>query len=92
MQLPPSPEVAAQHRARGRRHVVPPVRASCPGEAAQEAGQGLPQEARHCCVTGGTGGSGEIRDDCHTSSPVFNGFRVEGLFTFTFSRNDHICS
>ena len=85
--------MAAQHRARGRRHAVPPVRAPRPGEAAQEAGQGLHQEARHCCVTGGTGRPGKIRDDCHTCVLYLMGFvlRVFSQFTFTFSRNDHIC-
>ena len=59
LQLRPSAEVAAQHRARRRRHVVPPVRAPRPGEAAQEVGEGLHQEACHLCVTGGAGGPGK---------------------------------
>ena len=59
LQLRPSPEVAAQHRARRRRHAVPPLRAPRPGQAAQEVGEGLHTEARHLCVTGGAVGPGE---------------------------------
>ena len=59
LQLRPSAEVAAQHRARRRRHVVSPVRAPRPGEAAQEVGEGLHQEARHICVPSSAGGPGE---------------------------------
>ena len=41
LQLRPSAEVAAQHRARRSRHAVSPVRAPRPGQAAQTAGQEL---------------------------------------------------
>ena len=61
LQLRPSAEVAAQHRARGGHHALPPVRAPRHGQAAQEAGERLHQEARHLGISGCAGGPGEWR-------------------------------
>ena len=71
--------MAAQHRARGGHHAVPPVRAPRHGQPSQEVGEGLHQEAHHLGISGCAGGSGEWR--VIRASIELHGILAQSLFT-----------